>query len=112
MTEPATDWQFTVAEADQRRGRHIVAVVGWQEHSGLRWHRFAAGVAATVYEGRQGYVPEDITEIEKRNGMDPGTGSVIAWMDLVIPPLPIARQSFDYALHCPLRTKEPTPCSE
>jgi hypothetical protein len=108
----ATEWQFTVAEADERRGRHIVAVVGWQAHSGLLWHRFATGVAATVYEGRQGYLPEDIAAIETRNGIDPGTGSVVAWMDLVIPPLPIERQSFDYALHRPLRarTQEPPKC--
>lgn len=103
MTELATDWQFTVPDADSRRGRHIVAVVGTQFHSGMNWHRLATGIAATVYEGRQGYVSEDIAAIEARGGMDAGTGIVVAWMDFVTPPLPLNRQGFDCALPMPAR---------
>lgn len=98
-----TEWQFTVPDADQRRGRHIVAVVGTCFHSGMSWHRFDTGVAATLYEGRQGYRAEDIAAIEASGGMNAGTGVVVAWMDYATPPLPIERQDFDCALPFPLR---------
>jgi hypothetical protein len=103
MSAPATEWQFAVPDADQRRGRQIVAVVGTCEHSGIKWHRLHVGVAATLYEGRQGYRPEDIAAIEAAGGMDAGTGLVVAWMDFVTPPLPLERQGFDCALPLPTR---------
>ena len=99
----ATTWQFTVPDADDRRGRHIVAVVGSQWHSEIKWHRVGVGVAGTLYEGRQGYSPDDIALIEVKNGMDLGTGIVVAWMDFVVPPLPHERQGFDCALPMPVR---------
>ncbi|PTQ64484.1 hypothetical protein C8J45_103334 [Sphingomonas sp. PP-CE-3G-477] len=70
----------------------------------MNWHRLGIGVAATVYEGRQGYVPDDIAAIEARNGMDAGTGVVVAWMDFITPPLALARQGFECALPMPVRT--------
>lgn len=99
----ATDWQFEPQPADQRRGRHIVAVVGEKSHSGIRWHRLDIGLAGTVFEGRQGYLPEDIAAIERRGDMDPMTGTVVAWMDFITPPLPLERQGEECWLAFPPR---------
>lgn len=103
MSGAITEWQYAVPHADARRGVHIVAVVGFNEHSGMKWHRVGTGTAATLYEGRQGYKPSDIARIEERSGMDAGTGVVVAWMDFVTPPLPLERQGFDCALPTPVR---------
>lgn len=103
MSDAATEWQFTVPDADQRKGRQIVAVVGTKYHSGMKWHRIGVGVAGTLYEGRQGYYPGDIDLIESKNDMDAGTGVVVAWMDFVTPPLPLSKQGFDCALPMPER---------
>lgn len=100
----AEGWQYTVPVAEQRRGMHIVAVVGTRIHSGMSWHRLGTGTAATLFEGRQGYHPDAIEAIERRFDMDNGTGVVVAWMDFVVPPLPLERQGFDCALPMPLRS--------
>lgn len=82
-----TEWCFEVPDADHRRGVHIVAVTGERAHSGHVWHRLQVGLAATMYEGQQGYSPADIARLEELGDMNRGTGIVVAWMDLVIPPL-------------------------
>lgn len=99
----AGDWRYDVPDADSRRARHIVAVVGHAMHSGMKWHRLAIGVAATVYEGRQGYNAADIAEIERRGDIDAGTGFVVAWTDFSTPPLPLERQGHECALPFPAR---------
>ena len=99
----AEGWRFDVPDADDRRSRHIVAVVGTRSHSCMDWHRIATGVAATVYEGRQGYLASDIAEIERRGDMDAGTGYVVAWMDFVTPPLPLEKQGRECELPMPTR---------
>lgn len=81
------EWRFDVPDADHRRGVHIVAVTGEKYHSGHVWHRLQVGVAATTYDGHQGYLPEDIERIARRGDMDPSTATVVAWMDFITPPL-------------------------
>lgn len=100
----ADEWQYVVPDANERRGTHIVAVVGTRKHSGMNWHRLGTGIAGTLYEGRQGYQPEAIEAIERRFDMDRGTGVVVAWMDFIVPPLPLERQGFECALPMPLRS--------
>lgn len=107
--EEERGWRFDVPDADNRRGRHIVAITGQQFHSGQIWHRLYVGVAATMYKGRQGYVPEDIARLEERGGMDPDTAIVVAWMDFVTPPLTMDTRDLP-PLPMPERdrTKEPS----
>jgi hypothetical protein len=80
-------WRFDVPDADDRKPRHIVAVVGYRTHSNAMWRRLTIDVAATLYEGRQGYSETDMDRIEECGDMDPGTGRVVAWMDFETPPL-------------------------
>ena len=100
------EWRFDVPDADSRRARHIVLVTGSKWHSDMPWYREAVGVAATIYEGRQGYKPEDIAEIEQRYDFDAGTGKVVAWMDFIAPDLPQDSHKLE-ALPTPQRALAP-----
>lgn len=68
-----------------RPGRVFVLVEGEKFHSGMRWLRQEAGIAATHNEG---FDPVDIAFIEKRGDMDRGSGEVTHWLPINLPKYP------------------------
>lgn len=81
----APQWQVKRPPFDEQPIRQFVAVVGRCTHSGMAWDRRGYGDASIEWQGRQGYVAADIERIERREGMDAGSGVVVAWMPAILP---------------------------
>ena len=75
----------TLPPPGERPGRTFVLVEGEKHHSGVRWLRQHAGIAATDNEG---FDKVDIYYIEDRGDMDQGTGVVTHWLPINLPPFP------------------------
>lgn len=75
----------TLPPPGDRPGTVWVLVEGEQTHSGNRWRRRMAGLARTHNEG---FDDADIRLIEKRDHMDPLSGSVTHWLPIDLPKYP------------------------
>jgi hypothetical protein len=75
----------TLPAPGERPGRVFVLIEGEKFHSGARWLRQQAGIAATWNEG---FDEKDMAYLEELGDMDTGTGKVTHWLPINLPRFP------------------------
>lgn len=75
----------TLPPPGERPGRVFVLIEGEKHHSGVRWVRQHAGIAATSNDD---FDDVDLAYIEMRGDMDKGTGRVTHWLPINLPNFP------------------------